>query len=408
MSLDLTTLGNQVRQMSTALSLDAPTLAHRIARVRSEYLRHVGKEEDIIKAVNLSREANPWRLFACPYEQLDTIRDVPPCPPDYALVATDGSQIEQDRHGIAVCYLINIGCVYLRYGGSPTARLFSTPNLYYREEDLYLTSGTKRIPVEGTYLTIRRDVQELQTLADISGDFLGPEQHPPSQPALALQDGTLVRWVLAGAEKFVQTHFLRLYLDALELLQSRNIPVASYISRSRSTEVMGAISLMFCPDAAPLPERTVRCGQCSDVQAGREPSCRVCDGMVDADLFSEGLSEGQRSPIFSSMSQINIRDYKDHLIHFFYMRVGREIARVEFPQWVAHDPARVDVVHSLVYDQCVRGQGYPVALARAHEQAVVRGGDRRAFLRMVEESLVRAEVPAASSQKQEHKEYPRV
>ena len=90
------------------------------------------------------------------------------------------------------------------------------------------------------------------------------------------------------------------------------------------------------------------------------------------------------------------------------MRVGRELARVEVPCWVADEPHLVDQVHGLVYDQCLRGQGYPVALARAHEQAVVRGGDRRAFRRMVEGSFVRAELAKTLSMKQENKEMSKV
>jgi hypothetical protein len=128
--------------------------------------------------------------------------------------------------------------------------------------------------------------------------------------------------------------------------------------------------------------------------------------LIDADVLADRLAEGQRGPLFLSMSRINVEAYNEHLIHFFYMRVGRELARVELPHWVAVDPQQVDLAHSLIYDQCVRGQGYPVALARAHEQAIVRSADRRTFQRMLEGSLLRAELPATSSRKQESKEQP--
>jgi hypothetical protein len=59
----------------------------------------------------------------------------------------------------------------------------------------------------------------------------------------------------------------------------------------------------------------------------------------------------------------------------------------------------------LIYDQCSKGQGYPVALARAHEQAIVRSADRRTFQRMVEGSLLRAELPATASLKRDSKEH---
>jgi NurA-like 5'-3' nuclease len=85
--------------------------------------------------------------------------------------------------------------------------------------------------------------------------------------------------------------------------------------------------------------------------------------------------------------------------------VGDEIARVEVPQWVAQNAALVDRVHAVVYDQALRGQGYPVALARAHEQAIVRASDRRVFLQMVEQMLVNNELPALNSKKRNSKEF---
>jgi hypothetical protein len=130
----------------------------------------------------------------------------------------------------------------------------------------------------------------------------------------------------------------------------------------------------------------------------------LCQGMTDADILGDTLAEGQRGPLFVSLSRVNVEAYGPHLIHFFYMRVGREIARVEVPRWVAEERTLLDRVHAVIYDQCARGQGYPVALARAHEQAIVRAADRRAFLSLVEGSLMRAELPTATSLKRESKE----
>ena len=117
------------------------------------------------------------------------------------------------------------------------------------------------------------------------------------------------------------------------------------------------------------------------------------------------LADGQRGPLFVSMSRINIEAYGPHLIHFFYVRVGRELARIEIPQWVARDPALVDRVHAVAVDQAARGRGYPVALARAHEQAVVRSTDRRAFLDIVESSLRRSGLEPQESQKRSSKDH---
>jgi hypothetical protein len=146
--------------------------------------------------------------------------------------------------------VINIGQVYLRYGHQPTARLTSQPMLCYREEDLYLRDGARRIPIEGNYLSARRDVDEGLALADLAEEYLDG-----SLPAVALQDGTLVRWTLAGAERVVQDYFLSRYLSYLDRMRHLGIPVASYISRPRSPEVIGTIRLMHCPDVIIASER---------------------------------------------------------------------------------------------------------------------------------------------------------
>jgi hypothetical protein len=400
MPLDLTVLSRQIRAMSGSLAAGADDQIGRVRLALGRYLEESAAYEHWAQAADLSRESAAW-LLARPVEPLNAVRELPARPAEYALVATDGSQIDVERHGMAACYVINIGRVFLRYGQQPRARLSARPTLYYREEDLYLTDGVRRVAIEGNYLSARRDVEEGEALADLADEFLlGREE----TAALALQDGTLVRWALSGAEKFVQEHFLRRYLAYLDRMRAHGVPVASYISRPRAPEVAGTVRLMLCPDVDVDSGRGAKCSECSDQAAGRTPSCFACQGLTDADLLADMLAEGQRGPLFVSMSRVNIESYGEHLIHFFYMRVGREVARVELPRWVAEDPAQVDLVHALVYDQCMRGQGYPVALARAHEQAVVKAADRRAFLGIVEGSLLRAELPAANSMKRDSKE----
>jgi hypothetical protein len=399
MGLDLSALSRQVRQMSGTVAADSAATAARVAQATARYRDAAGQELQWASAVDLSREGAGF-LLARPLEPLDTARPLPERPAVYQIVATDGSQIELDRHGSVACYLINIGRVFMRYGHRPTARLTSHPALYYREEDLYLTDGARRVLIEGNYLSARRDVDEGLALADLADEVLTDDM-----PALALQDGTLVRWTLAGAERFVQERLLAQYLGYLERMRVRGLPVASYISRPRSPEVAGTIRLMLCPDVDVAAGRGAKCSECSDMAAGRTPSCQICEGLVDAEIIAGQLQEGQRGPIFTSMSRINVEAYGEHLIHFFHLRVGRELARVELPRWVALEEAQVDLVHSLVYDQVARGDGYPVALARAHEQAVVRSADRRTFQRMLEGSLLRSGVDAGASAKKDSKEY---
>ncbi len=126
-------------------------------------------------------------------------------------------------------------------------------------------------------------------------------------------------------------------------------------------------------------------------------------GVQDRELFSNLLGQGERSALFISQSSIVQKHYGVHQVYFFYLKVDNEIARVEIPKWVAMDESLLNLTHTLVLDQCQRGQGYPVALSEAHEQAVVTGTDREYFWQLVESSLADENLPSLSSAKSRSK-----
>jgi hypothetical protein len=82
--------------------------------------------------------------------------------------------------------------------------------------------------------------------------------------------------------------------------------------------------------------------------------------------------------------------YGDQPIYFCYLHVGTEVARVEVPRWVVADVDQGERALAMVLAQVQKGYGYPVALAEAHNQAVVRGGDRHRFFALLERELIRA------------------
>jgi NurA-like 5'-3' nuclease len=104
-----------------------------------------------------------------------------------------------------------------------------------------------------------------------------------------------------------------------------------------------------------------------------------------------------------TQSSIVQKRYGEHKVYFFYLRVGDEIARLEIPQWVAKDEGLLNLTHALVLDQCQRGQGYPVALSEAHEQAVVTTADREEFWQLVESLMVEEHMPTPTSAKSQSK-----
>ncbi len=123
------------------------------------------------------------------------------------------------------------------------------------------------------------------------------------------------------------------------------------------------------------PNCVVFCGEVED-----KAPCQKVEPLRDSTLWGNILQTGQRSVIFRSNSRI-LDLYPEHQrIYFCYLNVGSEIARVEFPKWVAESPKLLNQALSITLTQVIKGFGYPVALAEVHNLAVVRGGDRSRFL----------------------------
>ncbi len=160
-------------------------------------------------------------------------------------------------------------------------------------------------------------------------------------------------------------------LDAWERLRVNRIPLVGYLSASRSGEAINFLRLQSCPYDAP------DCATHCPGQTDRAP-CQVLDPLKDAALWAMQLEPGQRSPLWRSSARI-LDLYGDHRIYFCYVHVGTEIARIEFPAWVAEDSELLDSALSLTLMQVQKGYGYPIALAEAHNQAVVRGAIVPAF-----------------------------
>lgn len=385
MSLDLLALGGQVRAMSHDLRDELRLIPDRLEHARNLLARESGEWDYWREIVEEQSRTAPW-IAAQPLESLDAIHALPPCPPAYAVAASDGSQLDIDHHGVAACWVINIGTAVLQYGPDAAYRAMSRPTLGYRDDDLYLRdeASGREYAVEGQLLAARRDVEEGLALAGIAPDL------PDDRPRLTLQDGTLIRWTLSSLDESIRNLFLQQYLDVFNTMQSLACPVASYLSRPRSREVIGLTRLIMAQGNV-------------DRWRAEHPNRRddPLRGLTDA-LLWEHLEEGQRSARFASMSRINVEYYGDHRIQFFYLRVGREIARIEFPAWVA-DSGGLDQLHAIVYDQCRRGMGYPNILARAHEQAVIHGTERRHLSALIERQLAQADVRTSRSAKAESK-----
>ncbi|MGL4501686.1 MAG: DNA double-strand break repair nuclease NurA, partial [Planktothrix sp.] len=95
------------------------------------------------------------------------------------------------------------------------------------------------------------------------------------------------------------------------------------------------------------------------------------------------------SPFWRSNSSI-LELYEHHQIYFCYVNMGSEIARLEVPAWVVENSDQLELALGMVMAQVQKGYGYPVVLAEAHNQAVVKGGDRTRFFTMLEQQMIKA------------------
>ncbi|MEC9272797.1 MAG: DNA double-strand break repair nuclease NurA [Chloroflexota bacterium] len=331
----------------------------------------------------------------------------PPAEPpnDWAVAAVDGSHIDVDRHLPIACYLLNFGGCVLTYGSCPDATMFSHPHLAVNQEELYISNPVNRNQEEsisGAVLGLVRTIKELDTLADTV------EQCPTDLPVLGLVDGSLVMWPLSGQaypqyvkDEIISGGLIPAMRRLEKMSETRPVALAAYVSYPRSAETLNAVRCSLCPNDVNTCTQS-----CNNRRSAQQP-CNNANDFLDRDLFERLLDPGWRSPIYKTNSSVSRDSYDEsNKVYFFYVNAGEEIGRVEVPQWVAKSETLLSLTHSLVWDQCRRGQGYPVAISESHEQAVVNTGDRRVFRRMLIDSLEQQGLSGATSQKDRSKRSP--
>lgn len=383
--LDLLSVAGQLRTMRAGLASLAEETEPRVAAALSAWGEAVALGPGLADRVRRARTS--W-LVAEPLEPLAAYPVEPV--PDYRVVASDGSQILPDHHEATGCYLVNVGLVDIDYR-TGSARLGSAPEVCWAPGDLYPTFGGGRQEADGRVVGARRFAAECDAL-----------RAALSTHTLALVDGTLLLWWLEPdpvrlrslGPHDLKTRTLESLTALLAAGRDLDAPVAGYLSSPRTTDVVSMLKVVLCT------EEPVDCDRCPYVSGAKawdprarsallpvpEKPCEEADPVSDAHVFVRLLEPGQRSARFRSAAKVTAA--YDVPIDFVYLHAGGEIARLEFPAWVT--PGTLDRLCGAVVDQCAKGLGYPVALQEAHEQAVVKASDRRAFLDLVRRQGVSA------------------
>ena len=178
-----------------------------------------------------------------------------------------------------------------------------------------------------------------------------------------LFDGSLIFWHLESKNEAWIKKYAEQYTICLEQFRLYNLPLAGYISLPHSRELVNLIRLWMA--------------QADSRYVTHVPE--VLENVLDIHLLHNVLQPNCRTPLFAS--RVSLIDYypADLKPHFFYLNNGFEIVRIEVPAWMANQQLWIDRLSTLVIDQAIKGRGYPVVLAEAHEQAVIKAADREFF-----------------------------
>ncbi len=346
----------------------------------------------------------PWRSAQPTDEPLTLAVDPPPDAEHrvaQALVlAADGSQIEPDPHAALYYALVNVGVVMMAADLTPRTHIVSE---LYTPEDLL----TQRLQVN-----LMRDLRERAALAEAAKVLQGRQSPsadweafyadlPPTTALLGLTDGPLELWGAKDDPSHSFEQALQTYLAHLRDLRDMAVISAGYVDNPHANLVVHTLAL--AAQQPPLQRE-----QILKIVHNDHPF----QGVNDTALFAHLLKPGQRSAIFGLASQSRAQYTGDLALHFFYLNTAIDpqtpnIARVEIPQWVAHDTEALNTLHAVLIWQSRRvpHTPYPYILRRAHEVAVVRREDRQAVETWLKrELLAHGLFPGLPSAKKRSKE----
>lgn len=391
MTLELNQVARQVKAMGRSLAAQRPIRDETVQRART--LLHQFSTEFAALHDRIDRTGKiqknlrfDWVGAAPTEEALAGAYPLPPCPEQITVIASDGSQILPDPHGITLYYLINTGSIIYRHGSGRKPETYNPqPLLFYEPEALFDEQG--RLISSGE-VNVKRDLAELEVLANLAPAYA----RDGAEPVIALMDGQLPLRVidLPFAQQEARQDE---YIALLDALRHVNVRLAAYIDRPRSTFVL---SLMHLASLEPeqISEETLRQNEFWH--------------LTDLDLF-DFLGPGERSAVFVTRAKgLDKYTYGGHAVHFFYLNVSSgpartTLARVEVPAWVVADKQALDMVHAAIVRQAGITGGYPYVLARADELAVISTEEREAVEMMLAVELRQQGLKPEISLKQRNK-----
>jgi len=326
------------------------------------------------RVVERAKETDPNIRCALPLnESLIAHVPAPGAPVDATLIAADGSQVNPDRHNAIQFCIINVGAIVMRIQSGESPEVHTNSELLFGDE-LETNYGMMS---EGV-VALKRDLRERTELEKLSKGI--------NSPVVTFTDGPIELWGAKDGEDAASYHeSLDRYLSVLSRLEERGIITAGYVDKPAADLVMRLLELVKAQGEKEQPANF----------RDYHPLRSVSDRWLYGENSDPLLGPGERSAVFAIQSKSE-KYYKGQLgLHFFYLNVGTKghpwPVRVEIPKWVAGTPEKLNLLHSVLVDQCrmMGSKPYPYLLHRAHEIAVVKHEEKYQVEQMLAQELRR-------------------
>jgi hypothetical protein len=214
------------------------------------------------------------------------------------------------------------------------------------------------------------------------------QQQYSTLPTVVLFDGPVYFWHLYTHEQCKQAAIDK-YIPVLHELYRAQIPLIGYTSFAKNKDILSILQATVSQHKAYFKEYE---------------TVTVFEQSIDADICALFLTLGTRTCVFT---------YKNTLYNypvslqpcFVYVVLDDELVRLEFSRWLLDDQVLFESCLAIIKDQCAKGRGYPVALAEAHEQAVIKGPDRDYFYELLHTLALQAGHEYTCSKKSLHKRF---
>jgi hypothetical protein len=366
----------RIREIAAGADESKRTLDEKRELARSLLAAYASELDYLQQKVEAAKAVDSNIRCAVPLDEPLTATYPPPPPVgDVTVIAADGSQINPDRHASIQFSIINVGVIIMKLRSGQAPEICVETEMLYGDE--LISNGN---PISDGMVAMRRDISERMKLDEVSKSIKGQ--------VVNLTDGTIELWGAKGDDPQAYADFVEKYLRVLTRLHARGVITAGYVEKP----------------SADLVVRLLEIATADQEQIQRLRDYQPLRGVSDRWLYGERenplLPPGHRSAVFALQSG-SIKKYKGPLsLHFFYLNVGTLghpwPVRVEVPQWVAEDRKKLELLHSVLIEQCnmMGARPYPYLLHRAHETAVVRREEKDQVEQLLAMELrrVRAEV----------------